>query len=231
MGSPETVQDGSTRTGSWRVYEPLQLDRILTAALDGFAEQGFHGTSVRDIASRVGVTLPSLYYHYTNKQGMLAALLLNAVEETYERTTQALAEADGDPVVELSNLVQCVALRMTARTKMAALTAELRFLGQEDQDRYHDWRIRVENRFLATLQRGAKSGVFLVDDVHITARAHLDMVRSIARWHQGGTQKDNEKLAMSYALLALRSVGVDITAQDLERATAAAAARSGGVLP
>ncbi|MER2243924.1 helix-turn-helix domain-containing protein, partial [Rhodococcus sp. (in: high G+C Gram-positive bacteria)] len=55
----------------WRIVEPLTLTPLLTAALEVFHELGYHGASVRDIAKRAGVTVPTLYYHHGNKQGIL----------------------------------------------------------------------------------------------------------------------------------------------------------------
>jgi AcrR family transcriptional regulator len=49
--------------------------RILAAALDLFGEQGYAGTSVRDISERLGVTKAALYYHFPSKEAILDALL------------------------------------------------------------------------------------------------------------------------------------------------------------
>lgn len=48
---------------------------ILAAALDLFAEKGFHGTSVRDIARAVGVRESALYNHFENKDAIFDAVL------------------------------------------------------------------------------------------------------------------------------------------------------------
>jgi len=40
-----------------------------------FVSAGFRGTSVRDIADEVGVTQPTLYYHFGSKDGILSALI------------------------------------------------------------------------------------------------------------------------------------------------------------
>ncbi len=66
---------GEKSRPEWRRLEPLELSPILSAALDAFYEKGFHGASVRDIARRVGVTVPALYYHYDSKEGLLVALV------------------------------------------------------------------------------------------------------------------------------------------------------------
>ena len=49
--------------------------RILDAASDLFIEKGYEGTSLREIAERVGVTKAALYYHFASKAEMVAALL------------------------------------------------------------------------------------------------------------------------------------------------------------
>lgn len=49
--------------------------RILQAALELFGEQGFAATSVRDIASRAGLTHAGLLHHFPSKDGMLVRIL------------------------------------------------------------------------------------------------------------------------------------------------------------
>jgi AcrR family transcriptional regulator len=50
-------------------------ERILVAAVELFGEQGYRGTSIRDIARRVGIKESSLYNHYSGKDGLLEAIL------------------------------------------------------------------------------------------------------------------------------------------------------------
>jgi AcrR family transcriptional regulator len=51
-------------------------ERILDIALELFAEQGYEGTSLRDIAERLGTTKAALYYHFERKQDILLELHL-----------------------------------------------------------------------------------------------------------------------------------------------------------
>ncbi|WP_082099061.1 TetR/AcrR family transcriptional regulator [Demequina iriomotensis] len=48
---------------------------ILDTALAAFAESGFRGTSVREIAARCGLTHPALLYHFPAKSDLLMAVL------------------------------------------------------------------------------------------------------------------------------------------------------------
>ena len=58
-------------------------DKILDAALSLFAENGYDGTSVEQIASIVGIKAPSLYKHYKGKGDILNALI-DSAEVRYE---------------------------------------------------------------------------------------------------------------------------------------------------
>jgi AcrR family transcriptional regulator len=49
--------------------------RILRAALDLFAERGYHTVSVREIAERVGLTKTAVLYHFPSKSDIVAALV------------------------------------------------------------------------------------------------------------------------------------------------------------
>lgn len=48
--------------------------RILESALQIFSAKGFEGTSVSDIVNKAGVTKPTLYYFFTNKEGLYKAV-------------------------------------------------------------------------------------------------------------------------------------------------------------
>ena len=58
-------------------------EKILEAALTGFAEIGYDGTSVEQIANIVGIKAPSLYKHYKGKEDILNALI-DSADARYE---------------------------------------------------------------------------------------------------------------------------------------------------
>ena len=58
-------------------------EKILDAALTLFAENGYNGTSVEQIAKAVGIKAPSLYKHFKGKEDILNALI-DSAEVRYE---------------------------------------------------------------------------------------------------------------------------------------------------
>lgn len=58
---------------------------ILEAAADLFLRDGYHRTSMGDIAAVVGITPPALYRHFAGKQQLLGQVLIGSVEVTVDR--------------------------------------------------------------------------------------------------------------------------------------------------
>ena len=60
-------------------------ERILETALELFAQNGYLGTSMNDIARQLGFTKAALYKHYTSKQEILDRIVERMNEMDYER--------------------------------------------------------------------------------------------------------------------------------------------------
>jgi AcrR family transcriptional regulator len=56
---------------------------VREAALTLFAQRGYHGTALRDIANEVGIRTPSLYNHIESKQELLRGILLTTTEQVW----------------------------------------------------------------------------------------------------------------------------------------------------
>ncbi len=68
-----------------RDRQPGVKERILDAATREFTELGYHGSSLRSIATRSSATRPMIYYHYQGKDGLYAAVVnhqLGRLEQT-----------------------------------------------------------------------------------------------------------------------------------------------------
>lgn len=195
--------------GSWRQFGPVELTPILQAALEAFQADGFHGATVRDIARRVGQTVPSLYYHHASKEGAFVALLDLGTSEVAWRVRAAADEADGRPELQFVNVIEAIMLHMAHRRQLASLDNEVRHLSGRNRSRYASRRKVVENVLRGIVEAGTEQGVFSPADPVETARALLGMCQSVARWYHPGGPLDAEQLAERYVDIALRTVGLD----------------------
>lgn len=180
---------------------------MLEGALSMFYEVGYHGSSVREIARRIGLTVPALYYHYENKEAMLAALLDRAVEFVREQTAKAVADGGDDPSQQFENLVACLVLHMTQNQQIASMDAEIRALGPENRAAYAAKRRSVELLALEVVERGVANGDFSVSHPARTTRALLGMIQAITLWYHPDGGLSPSQIAADYVDIALRLVG------------------------
>ena len=209
-GGPVTQSsDLHAPPGRWRLADDEELTPILSTARDCFYETGFHGTSVRDIARLVGVTVPALYYHHANKEAILAALLNRSIESVIGRCEQALSEAGSDPADRFRNLIECLALYMANHRKSAAMDAEIRALSPAARRQYSAKRRRVEQMLVDTIEEGTATGIFEVTSPRDTGRALLGMVQAITLWFEPDRgQLTATELAARYTDIASHTVGL-----------------------
>jgi AcrR family transcriptional regulator len=100
----------TARTAGSKLVEPKQeravitRTRILHAAAEIFAEQGYPRTSLADIAARVGMTKGAVYFHFSDKDDLATAI----VEGFYTRWPELLGEVKAmnlDPLATLTELL------------------------------------------------------------------------------------------------------------------------------
>ena len=85
----------------------ITQQKLLDAAIEAFSENGFKGTSTRDIAERAGVHHPLITYHFKNKDQLWRA----AVDRIFSEFTSALAQAlhetsSGDPKQRFAAMIR-----------------------------------------------------------------------------------------------------------------------------
>jgi len=91
--------------------------RILQVAAEHFARHGYDGATVRKIVRAAGVTQPTLYYHYQDKEGLCRAVLEEGLERFREAVAQATDAAGG--------LVDRIVRTITARCDFARQNPDL----------------------------------------------------------------------------------------------------------
>jgi AcrR family transcriptional regulator len=131
-------------------------ERILDVALDLFTDQGFDGTSMREIAERLHMSKPAIYYHFASKEEILVALHMRL----HEFGKAALERLTGQTVtLQLwGSLLNEVLDQMLAQRKIFLMhernQAALEKLHRNDHDDQHD---DIQQRFLQALNDPALS--------------------------------------------------------------------------
>ncbi len=166
-----------------------------------FAEKGYHGTSVGDIAAAMGVQKGSLYAHMDSKQD----LLYEAMREGAEAFHTALDEVPEDlPAPERIRLALRGHLRVVAEQLDVAtvFVREWRYLEGERRDAILAERRRYEERFRSLFRDGREHGELRADlDDASTTLLALSSLNWAYTWLRPGL--DTDALADSFFAVLL----------------------------
>lgn len=166
-----------------RVTPPDRHDRILDAARAAFAERGFAGTRMDDIATRAGISRSAVYSRFESKEALFRALVTALVEDTIPALSPDL---EGVPApAALHAFIKAVLLRLT-RGDLAFLPRLIVGEGPAFPDLvryYHDHAIsRVLGRIEALIDHGIARGEFVPCDPALAARSVAGGVIFSALW-------------------------------------------------
>jgi AcrR family transcriptional regulator len=183
---------------------------LLATAAEVFARQGYNATTVRQIADEAGMLAGSLYYHFDSKESMVDEILSAFLDSLWAGYDTVLAAGLG-PRETIQALVT-ESFREIDRhlSAVAIYQKEARHLSAQPRFGYlADSQEKFERVWLATLERGAATGVFRADlDLRLAYRFVRDTVWVAASWYRPGGQHSPEEIARQYLSMVLDGIAV-----------------------
>ncbi|MFI8974471.1 TetR/AcrR family transcriptional regulator [Nocardia asteroides] len=166
--------------------------RIRAAALELFAERGFHATGVAEIGARADVQRGALYYHIGSKEELLWEIL-GEYTRLLLADAERIAGADHDPVTRLRLLVRShVELIVTHRRAVAVHLRDADALTGERAAELQQLRDRLQRHWQAVIDAGHAAGMLRTAD-HIVTNGLLGMLNSLGFWYrERGTRSPAE---------------------------------------
>lgn len=181
---------------------------LFGAAARCFYEQGYHGTSVRDITEAVGWTPGALYHHYRSKQDLLMDIVSWFLAQSIAATRDALAQAGSDPSARLYQAARSHVL-WNASDVVASfvVNSEIRSLDPENRTRNIAQRDELQRLFDDAVADGVSAGVFSTPYPKDASRAVVTMCTAVASWFKPDGPLTPAEVATRYAEMSLSLVG------------------------
>ena len=159
-------------------------DRILEEALTLFAENGYDGTSVEQIAKEVGIKAPSLYKHFKGKEDIMNALIDSA--EAHYESSFGSSEHIGKLPESRDDFVRATMSRIAFTMHDPMIRKIRKFLVQEQfrNERLAEITTRhqlvgIQKMYEKIIEGMMKSGLFLYDD---PALLSIELVSPVVLW-------------------------------------------------
>jgi AcrR family transcriptional regulator len=132
--------------------------RILDATIDIAAERGYEGTSMSQIAERAGVSMSSIYWHFADKDAVIAAVLQRSHDRWFADATLYALPRQGEPLgADLVDAVRRDIIALTRHPEFLRLGLMLSLERRPDEPSaralYHEFRAQSLGRLEETFRR------------------------------------------------------------------------------
>ena len=183
-------------------------DQILKVAAKHFSQRGFHGTKLQLIADEVGVTRPSFYYYFKNKQEILEALTEEGMSRTEEMVNRVM-QLELPPREKVRTFIIEYVKANTLDSHAAVIFRTFHELSEEARQRFTERRRVINQRLLTLFREGVYEGAFRSRDPQIALFAIVGSVNWMGNWYQPSGELDVEEIAKVIADLFLQGLVIE----------------------
>jgi AcrR family transcriptional regulator len=159
-------------------------DRIFKTAISLFSAKGFRGTSIRDIANEMHISLSNIYHHFGNKEGLLVAILEHASQRLVEELKEK-SELDLPPKEKLKTLVEThirLAGSYTEETKIFFLDEE--HLSEDGEDINRRIQRQIYGFYMKVLKELHEAGLIQSRNISVLAFNIFGVINWQLRWYR-----------------------------------------------
>lgn len=180
--------------------------RILEAAVQVFAERGYHDAAVDDIVRVSGTSKGAVYFHFPNKQGIFLALAEFLAGQLIERMDTAIASERGG-IAKVDAALRTVLQAFSSHRNLARILL-IEVVGRGSDPKLLALRARLVGTIKRHLDRAVEEGSIPVQDTEVAAMVWLGAINEVVtRWLHSDSADPLERYLPPLRLLLLRSVG------------------------
>lgn len=181
--SARSIASPWVRARSRNEEREVKREAVLRTAAQLFNEKGFHATSLDEVAERLHVTKPTLYYYVKNKD----EILFECVRSGLEMVTQALAEVEASGGSALDKLLMCMrayARVVTMDFGMCVIRVGEDPLPPASRRKLRRLKAEIDGVFRRLVEQGIAEGSIAPCDPKLAAFTLAGAISWIGRWYR-----------------------------------------------
>jgi AcrR family transcriptional regulator len=199
MSDPNRPKRGPGRPST---RHARRREEILKTAAGVFAERGFHGASMRDIAARLGVRQAAIYYYFPSKTAILEAICREGITAFVERLGAIYAA----PLPSEEKLRRAIRAHLEPlleqRFYVHAFLYQRRELPKTIRRPLDAQAHAYEALWRAMIEEGQRGGAIAKElDPQLATLAILGMCNTVARWSRPAAAFGLDRIAGAFARL------------------------------
>lgn len=184
-------------------------EQVLQKATSLFADRGYAGASMRDVAKEVGMEPSSLYNHYPSKEALLHDVCFTLAYSFIE-SFEAIQESISNPKQRLRAMISShIRLIMDNLEAAPVFFHEWKHLSEPGLTEFLKLRKRYESGIRYAIEQGILSGDFKVSDVSFTVRFVFSILNGLPDWYKTTGNVEPEEVGERIADFILHGIAID----------------------
>ena len=158
-------------------------DEILETAAKLFVKNGYHSTTMDDMARELMVTKPAIYYHFRNKLD-----ILKHIEDKIVLPMNDILKIDGCHISPKEKLRSIINTKVKYNCGSYGFTLirfeEMKIFSRRTSKSISKMETEIEYLVRKVLKEGEEQGIFKIDDIKTTSLFILGIVNWVYRWYR-----------------------------------------------
>ena len=181
-------------------------ENVRAAAVQLFAEYGYHAAPLRNIARMAGIQAASIYYHYANKEALLVEIMETHMQQL-NASLESILREQTDPQQRLYDAIaNHIRLHTSYKAEFFIIDTEIRALEGDNRSYILSLRDRYEFLLQEILRDGMEHGVFRQSDVKVSSYAIIAMCTEVATWFRPNGRLGVQQVIDLYSQMITRGL-------------------------
>jgi AcrR family transcriptional regulator len=181
--------------GRKRLRAAARRDQIISVATSLFESQGYHSTTMEQIAQECDIAKASLDYYFASKEQLLVALHEEMMTALLDKQAARLeTEMSGGEILH-ETIRDCIGLMDSHPGRLRIFFEARRALPAEFRAEISEQRRQYRLSVVETVRRGIDDGEFIDCDPEMAALAMLGMCNWSLQWYRPNGRLSSEAIA------------------------------------
>ncbi len=159
-------------------------DLILKEAAQLFKQKGYGGTSMRDLAEKVGIEASSMYNHIRSKDEILEQICYS-IANSYLSQIEEIEQQEGSFTEKIKALIRLhIRIMISNGAEVSVANNDWKYLSEDKLKQFKELRRTYEKKFAALLEKGTAAAEFENVNTSVALFTILSAVRWVELWYK-----------------------------------------------
>ena len=212
----------ANRQSPWLPFESRRRARdekreaVLRTAVQLFLEQGYHRTTLNDVADRLNITKPALYNYFGSKDEILFECWAIGNDRVDDCITE-IGSGGGTGLAKLRKLIVRYAEVMTTDYGKSLVRFDVRDLTEHNRRIVNAAKRKIDRAFRDYIAEGISDGTIKPCDPKLSAFAIAGSLNWIGHWFQPGGPMTADAIAGEFAIRLTAGIATTSTRKKADR--------------